>query len=84
MPKRISKKPPKDINENAFAIVKRATEEPRPIDRAMLSQIMSEMGKKGGRIGGKRRLVTMSPEERSQAAAKAASARWKKKPTKQR
>jgi len=86
MPKRISKKPPKDVNENAFAIVKRATAEPRPvsIDRAMLSQIMSEMGKKGGKIGGKRRLVTMTPEERSQAAAKAASVRWKKKATKQR
>ena len=86
MPKRISKskKAPKDVNENAFAIVKLATEEskPEPIDRAMLSRIMSEMGKKGGKIGGKRRMITMTSEERSQIALKAANARWKKKPAK--
>jgi len=40
---------------------------------------MSEMGRKGGRIGGKRRLETMTPEERSAAALKAARVRWKRK-----
>jgi hypothetical protein len=46
---------------------------------SLISRVMSEMGKKGGRIGGKRRLETMSAEERSAAALKAARARWKRK-----
>jgi hypothetical protein len=40
--------------------------------RALLSEIMRELGKKGGKIGGKRSLETMTPEERS-ARAKTAS-----------
>jgi len=81
MPKRISKpKRPKDVNENAFAIVKLATEaKPEPIDGSVLSRIMSEMGKKGGKIGGKRRMFTMTREQRSQIALKGAKARWGKR-----
>lgn len=41
-----------------------------------ISSFMSSMGKKGGKIGGKRRLETMTAEERSAAASKAAKARW--------
>jgi hypothetical protein len=40
---------------------------------------MSEMGRKGGTIGGKRRLKTMTPEQRSSVASNAARARWAKK-----
>ena len=36
---------------------------------------MAEMGRKGGLIGGKRRLKTMSKEQRRKVAAKAAKAR---------
>jgi hypothetical protein len=36
------------------------------------------MGRKGGQIGGKRRLVTMTPAQRKKAATKAAQARWGK------
>jgi hypothetical protein len=39
---------------------------------------MAAMGRKGGKIGGKRRLLTMTPEARKAAAAKAAQARWGK------
>jgi hypothetical protein len=39
---------------------------------------MSEIGRKGGKIGGKRRLKTMTAAERKKVAAKAARARWKK------
>ena len=39
---------------------------------------MSEMGRKGGKIGGKRRLKTMTKAERSKIATNAAKARWKK------
>ena len=48
-------------------------------DRATLSRIMAQMGRKGGKIGGKRRMETMTPEERSKVALKAAKARWAKK-----
>jgi hypothetical protein len=85
MPKRISNaKSHKDVNQYV-GVVQESTMEPEsPIDRSMLSKIMSAMGKKGGKIGGKRRLVTMTPEERSQIALKAANARWGKKPPKRR
>ncbi|MGA2185466.1 MAG: hypothetical protein ABSH47_20795 [Bryobacteraceae bacterium] len=40
---------------------------------------MSELGRKGGRIGGKRSLETMTPEERSARAKKASDAAAKKR-----
>jgi len=40
-------------------------------------EYMSAIGRKGGQIGGKRRLKTMTKAERSKIAAKAAKARWK-------
>jgi hypothetical protein len=40
---------------------------------------MAEMGRKGGRIGGKRRLETMTSRQRSKVAKAAANARWSKK-----
>ena len=75
MPKRISKKL-KDSNQNASAVVSSATEEPTGLDRALLSHVMAQMGRKGGKKGGKRRLFTMTPSARSRAARKAARARW--------
>ena len=42
--------------------------------RAIFRQIMREIGAKGGKIGGKRSLETMTPEERSARAKKAAMA----------
>jgi len=88
MQKRLSrKKPPSDISQLAAYIVEKATgesttkkPEDKPIEaKAIISKFMAEMGRKGGRVGGKRRLVTMTPEERSKIASKAAKARWDKK-----
>ena len=45
---------------------------------ALLSKVMAEMGLRGGLIGGKRRLVTMTAEERSRRASDAAKTRWAK------
>ena len=45
---------------------------------ASISEYMSEIGRKGGKIGGKRRLKTMTAEQRKKLAAKAARARWRK------
>jgi hypothetical protein len=77
MPKRISKTL-KDANQTAAAVVALATEEPSGLDKALLSQVMSEMGRKGGKIGGKRRLQTLTAAKRRSIAKKAAQARWKK------
>jgi hypothetical protein len=44
-----------------------------------LSEYMRAIGRKGGLIGGERRLKTMTEEERHNIAAKAARARWKKR-----
>jgi hypothetical protein len=38
---------------------------------------MAAIGRKGGQIGGKRRLKTMTKTERSKIATRAAKARWK-------
>ena len=52
---------------------------PVPASASLVSQVMAEMGRRGGRIGGKRRLETLSDRRRSQIAKNAAKARWSKK-----
>jgi hypothetical protein len=76
MPKRISKKP-RDANQTASAVVALATAEIMD-DKIAISQIMAEMGRKGGKIGGKRSMDTMTPSERKKRAKRAAKARWAK------
>jgi hypothetical protein len=85
MPKRI-RKPKLDTVQNARRVVLASVgdiepeaEAPAPQPRSVISQVMAEMGRKGGRIGGKRRLVTLSDRRRSQIARHAARARWGKK-----
>jgi hypothetical protein len=51
----------------------------RPASPANISEYMAAIGRKGGQIGGKRRLKTMTKAQRSMVAAKAARARWKRK-----
>jgi len=46
---------------------------------AIFREIMREIGAKGGKIGGKRSLETMTAEERSARAKKAAMAAAKKR-----
>ena len=79
-------KRPRDPNQLAKWIVDRSTEQepepgaaPTPVPTPSdLSQYMAAIGRKGGLIGGKRRLKTMTKEQRRKVAAKAARARWKK------
>jgi hypothetical protein len=89
MPKRISR--PRDVNQAAFEMVRRSTleqakveppvatpsEAPKP-SKYDISAVMAEMGRRGGQIGGKRRLETMTSAERKKIATKAAKVRWKK------
>jgi hypothetical protein len=72
---------PKDVNQIAFQTVKLSTEEPddpKP-SKSLISQVMSAMGTKGGKVSGKRRMKNLSPELRREIALKAAQARWKRK-----
>ena len=50
--------------------------EPEQAARSLRSQILSELGREGGKIGGKRRAESMTPEQRRRSARKAARARW--------
>lgn len=82
MPKPIKQGNPRtDVNQLAQHLLSISTivetEPVDPLTSATISRYFSEMGKKGGKIGGKRRLETMTPEERRSAASKAAKARWK-------
>lgn len=65
-------KKPADLNRLAAAIVGDATDEtpPEPESQQQLA------GREGGKKGGKVRASRMSAEERSQAAKRAAQARW--------
>ena len=47
--------------------------------KTTISEVMRQMGRKGGKIGGKRSLETMTPEERSARAKKASLAAAKKR-----
>jgi hypothetical protein len=80
MPKRISKS--QDINQAAFQMVRHLTgteEAPGPrVTSSDISRVMAAMGRRGGKIGGKRRMTTMTPEQRKEVAQKAAQARWAK------
>jgi hypothetical protein len=87
MPKRIKHRPkikrPRDVNKLAHLLVEQSTavvELPPPAIPVpeSVSEYMAQIGRKGGQIGGKRRLTTMSKKKRKEAAAKAANARWKK------
>jgi hypothetical protein len=77
MPKRLSTKRPSDPSQWAYQIVKESTDESN-FTRAQISKVMSEMGRRGGKIGGKRRLETLTREERSKLASNAAKKRWEK------
>ena len=85
MPKRISESAcPRDINQAALQMVRRSTgteirEAAAPKVSEAVSRVMAAMGRKGGKIGGRRRLETMTPEKRREVAQKAAKARWDKR-----
>lgn len=77
MPDR-SRKRPTDPNELAFQIVGEATGEIEAVDPDEGKDPAAvALGRKGGLKGGKARAAKMTPEERSEAARKAARARWR-------
>jgi hypothetical protein len=84
MPKRVKQvKRPADLNGLVQRLVHLSTSNQdsdiSPPTKAQVSMLMAELGRRGGKKGGKRRLETMTAGERSAAARKAAQARWGKK-----
>ena len=83
MPKR-SGKPPADPNVAAFRAVQSLTdglgkpsEAPEPPPRVK-NEAAQALGKLGGLKGGRARMDSMTPEQRSELAKKAAAKRWGK------
>ncbi len=76
MPDR-SRKRPTDVNELARQIVGEATGEVPKLDPDEGKDPAAvALGRKGGLKGGRVRAERMTPEQRSEAARKAAQARW--------
>jgi hypothetical protein len=67
------------VDRRSFEEIKEIIVPNKPSSPVDLSAYMAAIGRKGGQIGGKRRLKTMTKAERSKVAAKAARARWKRK-----
>jgi len=79
------KKRPRDPNLLAFAIVTEATEPEdtlAPEEEEAKNPHAVELGRLGGRKGGKARAEKLTPERRKEIARKAALARWQKQPDK--
>jgi hypothetical protein len=84
MPKRSSKKQPRDMNQLAKAVVDLATDEAttEPItetERPIKNAAAVELGRLGGRKGGAARAQSLSAKRRQEIARIAAQARWRKK-----
>lgn len=79
MPER-SRKRPTDVNQLAAQIVGEATgDEAEAVTEVADSRkdpAAVSLGRRGGLKGGRARAANMTPEERSEAARKAAAARW--------
>jgi hypothetical protein len=67
-----------DTVQNARRVSLEAIAMSETVELTIVQQVMRDMGAKGGRIGGKRRLETMTDEQRRRSARKAAKARWAK------
>lgn len=79
MPSRTSIPKGEDEVQSAKRVFDNLIGQSENVHKSLISQVMSEMGKRGGSKGGKMRLVTMTPERRSEVATLAANKRWAKK-----
>lgn len=81
MPDR-SRRRPRDLNSLAASIVNDATDEtpePEPADSGKDPAAVA-LGRRGGLKGGKARAAKLTPQQRSEAARRAAEARWSREP----
>jgi hypothetical protein len=82
-PKRKAKREPEpDVNQLAQNLVRMSRQQERPVKTGRpvlkdeISRVMAELGRRGGKVGGKARAAGMSPERRREIALKAARSRW--------
>ena len=86
MPKRSSKKPPRNEDEVQAAVrvmdtIAAKSEEEAPVEITdAMRAAAAAFGRMGGKIGGPARAANLSAAKRSEIAKKAAAARWKVKP----
>jgi hypothetical protein len=89
MPERSKKQRPRDPNQLAYQIMLESTGQAPKFDPTQLQLKPMDptknphavaLGRLGGLKGGEARAAALSPRKRSQIAAKAAKARWGKKP----
>jgi hypothetical protein len=78
-----SRKKKVDLNELATTVVEQSTtdqpaEEPQPDDSSK-NPAAVELGRLGGLKGGKARAMKLTKKQRSEAARRAALARWRKR-----
>jgi hypothetical protein len=78
MPKRTRSTQELDTVQNARRVFLEAVQSTETVELTIVQKVMREMGARGGKIGGKRRLETMTDEQRRRSARKAAKARWAK------
>ncbi len=83
MPQRTGKR--LDFVQNARRIVDESTRKHEAIEQpaaklnpSLISQVMAEMGRKGGKAGGKSRMKSMGAKGRSEFGRAAVNARWAK------
>lgn len=77
MPRRSSKKRPRDVNQLAASIITDATSEtPVDDDQPAKNPAAVELGRLGGKKGGKARAQKLDAARRSEIARLAARARW--------
>ena len=73
-------KRPRDVNQLGHELVRLTTgqqtrEKPT---RNEISRVMAELGRRGGKIGGKKRAATLDESRRKEIARRAARSRWDK------
>jgi hypothetical protein len=71
-----------DPNVLAHQLIRETTEklEGPKVTKDEVSRVMAALGRKGGRIGGKKRAESLNDDQRKEIARLAARARWDKKP----
>lgn len=69
---------PSDPNRAAALTVKLVTEEPDGVlpERDAVSNYLAEIGRRGGKKGGKARAAKLSDKRKTEIARKAAQTRW--------
>jgi hypothetical protein len=75
-------KRPRDVNQLAHQLIKESIKQDSVVDNNPttdeISRVMAELGRRGGKIGGKARAEGMTAQRRSEIALKAARSRWAK------